>query len=162
MAERFGPGNDLHELAYLAHTCVLAPDALPDRARVIQLAEQRLALSSATSFHVEWSGHILGLAYYRAGQYEKAVACLDEDLKRQPTWEYAVTNWLVLAMAHQRLNHAAEAKRWLDRARQWVRERGGIPPEQGAPSAPPPAHAQGEGLVVRLLLREAEGVLGKD
>ncbi|HEV3260898.1 MAG TPA: hypothetical protein VG013_28865, partial [Gemmataceae bacterium] len=37
-------------------------------------------------------------------------------------WPGQVVNWLVLAMAHHRLGHADEARRWLDKADQWIKK----------------------------------------
>ena len=57
----------------------------------------------------------LGAAYYRAGQFELAVAILDRAVAAQQEGGTPV-DWLLLAMAHHRLGHAEEAKSWLDRA----------------------------------------------
>jgi Tfp pilus assembly protein PilF len=88
--------------------------------RVQQLAEQRLALTQPSPSHHIWSLHVLGLAYYRTGQYDRAVACLEKGLKEQADWNYNVLNELVLAMAHHKLTHTAEARQWLDKARQGI------------------------------------------
>ena len=41
-------------------------------------------------------------------------------MRGDPIWPGEVDNWLVLALAHHRLRHAAEARRWLTRADQWI------------------------------------------
>jgi non-specific serine/threonine protein kinase/serine/threonine-protein kinase len=162
MLERFGQVNNIQEIAYLAHACVLAPNALPDAARVLQLAEQRAALASAASLHREWSPHVLGLAHYRAGQYEKALQTLSDGLKTGDAGQgnvlnWDVGNWLLAAMAHQRLNHAALAQEWLNRAQHWIEKevRG-----QAGPRAREalPERDWAEWALIDLLHREAKAL----
>ncbi len=57
----------------------------------------------------------LGAILYRAGRFEEAVKRLDEARKADKQGGN-VTDWLFLAMAHQRLKHADEAKRCLGKA----------------------------------------------
>jgi hypothetical protein len=57
-----------------------------------------------------------GLAHYRAGQYEQAVECLTKSMEAGTTWRAVALNWPVLAMAHHRLGHADEARRFLAKA----------------------------------------------
>jgi hypothetical protein len=66
-------------------------------------------------------------------------------------------NWLVLAMAHQRLGHADEARKWFDKAARWMDNYG-----RGAPG---PAEAlrslhPHDALACLVLRREAEALLG--
>jgi tetratricopeptide (TPR) repeat protein len=165
MLERFGESEDVHEIAYLAHVCVLAPHALPDTARVVQLAEQRMAFATTRALYTEWSPHVLGLAQYRAGQYEKTLQTLSEGLKVRATWQgeaqaWDVADWLVLALAHQQLNHAAEAQQWLNRAQEWIKKESQAQTGQGA-RAGLLDEDWGEWLLTRLLQREAEAMLKK-
>ncbi len=60
--------------------------------------------------------YVLGLAHHRAGQYERAIQCLGESIAADPRRQPIPLAWVVLAMAHHRLGHAAEARRWLDKA----------------------------------------------
>jgi tetratricopeptide (TPR) repeat protein len=71
-----------------------------------------------------WSLHTLGLAYYRVGQYDQAVACAEKGLKEHPQWDLNIMDWLVLALAHERLGHAAEARQWLRKSQHWISEKG--------------------------------------
>jgi tetratricopeptide (TPR) repeat protein len=67
-----------------------------------------------------WRRHILGLACYRAGRLNQAAAQLAE--ADDPSWGPHSASWPVLAMVHQRLGHAAEARRWLEQANeQWLK-----------------------------------------
>jgi tetratricopeptide (TPR) repeat protein len=65
------------------------------------------------------------MVLYRAGSYEQSFKQLTEadrlvrDPGERPNFSPAYA-WLFLAMAEHRLGHAAEAKRWLDKAGQWI------------------------------------------
>jgi WD40 repeat protein len=137
MLERFGQGGNPNEIAMLAHTCVLGPDALDEESRVMELAKQRLKLNPSPSHHQFWSEHVMALAYYRAGQFDDAIAYLGVWLEANPDWEWNVLNWLVLALAHQQLNHRAEAQKWLGQVDNYIRERTLNPAEKNGRFAPP-------------------------
>jgi hypothetical protein len=102
MRARFGGSKEVDDIALLAHACVLAPDALGDASAVVRLAEQRLAMAPRPSIYCWWSAHVLGLAYYRARQHQKAVDWLNNKaVKECPDEAPTAFHWLVLAMAHQ-------------------------------------------------------------
>ena len=63
-----------------------------------------------------WLLYYRGLADFRAGRYERAVEHLRESLKVGGGWAAAPVNYPVLAMAHHRLGHRDEARRWLEKA----------------------------------------------
>jgi tetratricopeptide (TPR) repeat protein len=153
-ARLFGQFQDTKDprTAYLvARSCALAPDAGPDPARLVELAE-RAAQDQPAPHYL----HTLGLAHYRAGQYDRAVEQLERSLKK--IWQARAANWLVLAMAHQRLGHADEARKWFDQAVRWMES-------TGSEAAPGP----GEGLrslhphdaLACLVLRREAGALVK-
>ena len=116
MLKRFGQSQNVHQIAFLAHVCVLAPNALADSDRVLQLAEQRSSLTANIEEHKLWSIHVLGLAFYRAGEFEKAVAIL-EGGQKQPglisdfnlASDFKLSNWLVLAMCRYQQGQNNEA-----------------------------------------------------
>ena len=119
LVKRFGQSPDVHQIALLAHVCVLAPNALADSDRALQLAEQRRSLTADVEVHRLWSLHVLGLAYYRASHFEKAVATL-EAAQNDPgfqTFDFKVSNWLVLAMCRHRLGQDGESAAALKSAR---------------------------------------------
>jgi serine/threonine protein kinase/tetratricopeptide (TPR) repeat protein len=72
-----------------------------------------------------WLRHIFGLSYYRAGRFEEAVAAALVS-NRVTTWPARSLNWPVLAIAHHRLGHAEEARKWLEQANQEWRQRSPI------------------------------------
>jgi hypothetical protein len=72
----------------------------------------------------------------RAGQNEKAVAYLEKSLKDHPDWGGPL-NWRALTMAEQRRGHAAQARKWLDRSRQFIAQKAhGTPNQAGASISP--------------------------
>jgi tetratricopeptide (TPR) repeat protein len=158
MRERVGDSQDFGKVATLAHTCALAPRALGDPGAVVQLAQQRTAMTPNDPSHRLWSAHVLALAHYRAGHYREAVDCLSPELNGDPGLGYRIRNWLIAAMAHQRLGHGDEARRWLDKAEQWLKQKDGERQNNGSRLAP-----SGIGwcdwLGIQLLRREAEEAL---
>jgi tetratricopeptide (TPR) repeat protein len=160
MREHYGQSREKDPVAALAHTCALGPDAFPDAGLVLKLAEQRLAVSPPSG-HDAWSEHVLGLAYYRAGQYDQAAACLGQALQHEPDWEHKVLNWLVLALAEQRLGHDAAARQWLDMAEQWIKQKAPGAGQKRSAFAIPGWHWR-DALMVQLFRREAEALLSAD
>jgi WD40 repeat protein/Tfp pilus assembly protein PilF len=106
---------DLPDMARWA--LVLAPGAVNDLGRPVQMAEPALRSDPKTG----WDSTILGAALYRAGRFAEAVqrlteasAACDQAASKPIVYSPAYT-WFFLAMAHQRLGHAEEARRWLDK-----------------------------------------------
>jgi serine/threonine protein kinase/WD40 repeat protein/tetratricopeptide (TPR) repeat protein len=112
MLERFG--------AAATWTCTLSPVSGADPNQIVSLAENLLAKSSRDHWHVNQ----LGAALYRAGRFEEAVTRLSEaiELSCHPYRTNMLHTWYFLAMAHHRLGHAEEARRWLEKAVQGTDE----------------------------------------
>jgi tetratricopeptide (TPR) repeat protein len=114
MFELFGattvPGN-AETVAYICH---LRPEPVADPARLLQLAEMGMKQNNAEGSE-EWRRCAAGLASYRAGQFDKAI----ERLAAPPNRNELPQAWTVVAMAHHRLGHAAEARIFLAKASQW-------------------------------------------
>jgi tetratricopeptide (TPR) repeat protein len=108
MIDKFGQTKNPFIAHRVAWTCYLMRDAVSDQKLLMELAERSVDGAPADP----WTGMTLGLAFYRAGQFEKAV------MKLQP---YAEIGWcqipvsLILAMAHQRLGHCDQARRLFDK-----------------------------------------------
>jgi tetratricopeptide (TPR) repeat protein len=88
-------------LAYeLARACIITPEMTADPRRVIgwaRLAEERSPLA--------WHRHVVGAAYYRAGDYEEALRWLGNSLEQ--SWDVGrPLNQLVMAMIHGHMGHA--------------------------------------------------------
>jgi tetratricopeptide (TPR) repeat protein len=101
-----------------ARTFVLAPNAVVDGEAVVNLVK-RTANAQRTDTDRHLYLRTLGAATYRVGRYAEAVQHLDEGVKVHGKGGDP-TDCLFLAMAHQRLGHTAEARRWLDKAINWI------------------------------------------
>jgi serine/threonine-protein kinase len=112
--DRLGTTTDPAAAFPVARAALLAPGVSKDSERSVLLAE----MSSRQAPTEAWRLYVLGLANYRAGRYEDAVRVLGQSTEAAPHWHAVALNWPVLAMAHLRLGHEDEAKRWLDRAEQ--------------------------------------------
>jgi WD40 repeat protein/serine/threonine protein kinase/tetratricopeptide (TPR) repeat protein len=149
MLERFGEGA--------AWICTLTANSGADPARIVSLAEKALAESSRDHWHVTQ----FGAALYRAGRFEEAIKRLEEatELSCHPYRTNMLHTWFFLAMAHHRLGHTDEARRWLDKAVQGTQEALKPPAEPLENSGNrdgviPPNWARK--LTLQLLCREAE------
>jgi tetratricopeptide repeat protein len=89
---------------FLLRACIIAPEPMADPKRVVRWA--RLAAQSSP---LAWHQHVVGAAYYRAGDYEAALRWLGDSLERP--WEMMgrPLNQFVLAMTHRRLGHVERA-----------------------------------------------------
>jgi WD40 repeat protein/tetratricopeptide (TPR) repeat protein len=119
--ERAGGTKDPFTAYVASRTCMLSPQGLTEPAQLVRWAEQAVANQPRCA----WYLHALGAAHYRAGELDQAVQRCRESLEADLGWRGTVLNWLVLAMAHQRLGHPGEAREWLNRAVQWGKQSGG-------------------------------------
>ena len=125
----------------VAWILVLIGDEMSDHDAAISLAEEALA-GIPEQGRADALG-TLGAALYRAGRFEEAIRRLDEGIGGQDG-QGLPQNWAFLAMAHHRLGHQAEARRWLDRFRNDQAPEGG---------------SYWNDLEIRLLRREAESLI---
>jgi tetratricopeptide (TPR) repeat protein len=146
MIERAAQRSDPNAPYVLARTVAMARKSKVDPLRAVQWADQAVA-----SAHNPWDYHILGLAQFRAGQFERA---LQSFMKANvEAWGYRDLNWFGMALAHHRLGHPDEAQQCLDKGIQWMERLG--PPGPGQPANIQPM----DWLEAQLLRREAEEVL---
>jgi WD40 repeat protein/Tfp pilus assembly protein PilF len=124
--DRFGPAVDaygralkldpenvllLNNLAWLLATC---PDAtVRDPARAVALAKRSVELGPEDGN--AWN--TLGVARYRAGDWKETVEALSKSVELQKGG--TAFDFFFLAMAHGKLGHETEARRWYDRAVEW-------------------------------------------
>ncbi len=104
---------------------------------------------------VPWTLHVLSLAHYRNGEFKLAIErALESNGGGWPESAKAL-NWLVLAMAHSRLGHAADAHKSLQQALELAgRASPGQLPGVEWPDMAPPDLAEFE-----LLRHEAEELI---
>ena len=150
MLDRFGDTDKPEVAHWLAWAAVLAPQAVNRPDRPVALA----AAAVASDPNDGRFSNTLGAALYRAGRFDDAVAKLNQV---NAAWEQAATkpidyspaySWFFLALAHQQLGHAEEARRWFDKAVAWAQQE--IKSE---------GVAWNRRLTLELLRREAESVI---
>jgi tetratricopeptide (TPR) repeat protein len=130
----------------VAWTCVLGPDGVVKPGPVVELAEQRAAQNAKNRSDQTF----FGAALYRAGRFKEAQRRLDQAAKLPADpFQPVEHTWLFLAMTHQRLGHAKEARVWLEKASQQM--------EQTTKGVNPPWNRR---LTSQLLRGEAEALLG--
>jgi tetratricopeptide (TPR) repeat protein len=136
-----------------AKACLLAPAAAGDLALAVRLAERAV---TGTQKHALYPHFQLarGLAHYRAGEFEAAIARLRPCLAGQE-WNLTVPAQLVLAMAQHRLGHAEQARDALGRARAIMAGKQFPPGEQGDL-----IYVWHDWLICQHLRREAEALIG--
>jgi tetratricopeptide (TPR) repeat protein len=98
----------------LAWSLATGPAALRDPAQALALARKAVALAPGAAMYL----NTLGVALYRTGQYAEAIPALEQSLA-MAKGEFDAYDLFFLAMAHDRLGHADQARDCFDRAVQW-------------------------------------------
>jgi tetratricopeptide (TPR) repeat protein len=88
----------------VAFACAATPNLIVDPAQLVEWATIDVTTSRDAS-----TLHGLGLAHYRAGQYELAIQNLEDSNALGWRNSGKCQNWLVLAMAHHQLGQEGEA-----------------------------------------------------
>ena len=114
LLKRFGKTTDPAQANSVAWSCVLAPDAVADHEAPVRLAEAALAGHPERGRQRSDVLKTLGAALYRAGRFEEAIRRLDESIQTRGDGGDP-KGFAFLALAHHRLGHRDEAKRWLDK-----------------------------------------------
>jgi tetratricopeptide (TPR) repeat protein len=133
---------------------ILSPHGGIDPAQLVRWAEQAVASQPKC----EWFLHALGAAHYRAGDFEQAIRRCRESLQVAPDWGGRMLNWLILALAHQRLGHTKEARLWLNQAIQWRKDHALQGKGKDEFLSPPGLHPS-DWLEFNVLIREAEALV---
>jgi tetratricopeptide (TPR) repeat protein len=149
MLQYFGASKEAASLNTVAWACVLAPDAVDQPARLVELAGRAVAEQPANPAYLG----ALGSAHYRAGQYDAALRRLTEAVQAHGKGGM-VQDWLFLALAHQRLGDTGAARQWLEHAARWI-ERA----ERETPDHAAPRPGWNERLEWKVLRGEAESLL---
>jgi WD40 repeat protein/tRNA A-37 threonylcarbamoyl transferase component Bud32/tetratricopeptide (TPR) repeat protein len=112
MGRYFAPEIKNPALHTLAWAYMLGPAGGADFTGLVRELEAAVANEPASCRF----RHVLGGILYRAGRHEAAVRQLHEAMKCHPGGQGTIHDWLFLAMAHHRLGHVEQARRWLDKA----------------------------------------------
>jgi serine/threonine protein kinase len=128
----------------LTRICTISRTSPVDSGRPLQWANTNLVGS-----HNPWDFHALGMAQYRAGQFDVALQSFNKALDKRNN-RYAELTWFALALVHQRLGHSDEARQCLDKGNQYMTRMGPSGPGQPARLLPQ------DWLETQLLRREAE------
>jgi tetratricopeptide (TPR) repeat protein len=119
-------GADHREIAdrciRLAWCLAFSPDDAQthDPRRAVALAERGVKLAPEEGGY--W--RTLGVAHYRAGDWQAAVTALDKAIsldKGEDDW--LCLNWTFLAMAHWQMGDKDEARKYYDQATKWIEKR---------------------------------------
>jgi len=111
--------------SYLAaRVCTLAPDSADDPELPGRLSQGELQRCK----NEYWSFTEQAALHVRAGRMQQATPLLEVSLRIDGRPARAVLNWLWLALAYQKQGKAAEARRWLDKAANWLNQQGGQMP----------------------------------
>jgi hypothetical protein len=123
LLKRYGISPDLTMVKDVVWSSVLTPAGVADREGLVRLAESYLALHRGARGSVGSEAlRLLGAALYRAGRFEEAIRRLDEsDRARDDAGDPKA--FAFLALAHHRLGHRDESKRWLDKLRDYQTRR---------------------------------------
>jgi WD40 repeat protein len=148
-----GASADYYVAGETALACAQVPLEAAEAARVVALAQQAARTEARSARRL----YGLGLAHYRAGRYDEAVARFQEALAADSAWPGRPLSGLGLALAQQRLGHAAEARRWLDQAAAWHEEAVPKPLQEAGIALPAPQWW--DGLSYDFLHHEAEALL---
>jgi eukaryotic-like serine/threonine-protein kinase len=104
----------------VARACTLAPDSANEAAQPLQLAVAELTRGEREF----WALTERGALEVRAGKPGFAGAYLERSLVADGRPGRAVLNWLWLALEYQKVGSPVEARRWLDKAANWLDQQG--------------------------------------
>jgi tetratricopeptide (TPR) repeat protein len=112
LLDRFGSTTSAETSNSVAWDWVLAPGSVADSETPVRLADA--ALKGFPPQQKALVLNTLGAALYRAGRFEDSIRRLEEGVRLR-NGQSEPQDWVFLAMAHHRLGHRDEARRWLDR-----------------------------------------------
>jgi tetratricopeptide (TPR) repeat protein len=153
MLKRFGRTNNPTMAHWVAWSLVLAPDSVSDWDGLLKTAELAFRNDPRNGSNPT----TLGAALFRAGRISDAIQRLND---ANNIWDDPATKsnshspayiWFFQAMANQRMGHADEASRWLERGVSWMKQEARHPSDEAKGS-------WNRRLTLQLLRREAEAV----
>jgi tetratricopeptide (TPR) repeat protein len=158
MLARFRHTDDPSIAALTAQTWLLVP-ATKDLAPILELAERAIT-GTEQNFDYCWFLLVKGMADYRAGHFDRAVDRLNQTLSLSREARYLNTRPLsgmahaFLAMEHQRLGRAAQARRTLQQEKELMEKTNAKIARDGSPEK-----AWHNWLRFHLIYQEAEALV---
>ena len=134
----------------LARAWAVSPRPVVPAQQIVERAEKAVQAGRAP-----WNLHVLSLAHYRNGEFKLAIERALESNGGNWGGGAKALNWVVLAMAHSRLGHAADARESLQQALELA---GRASPDQ-LPGVEWPDMAPPDFVEFELLRREAEELI---
>ena len=135
----------------LARTWGVSPRPVVPARQIVKRAGEPVQ----ATYRTPWDLHYLSLAHYRNGEFERAIELAEESNGGNWATSVKALNWLVLAMSHSRLGHAADVRKSL---RQALELAGRASPGQLPGVAWPDMHTV-DFVECELLRREAEELI---
>jgi tetratricopeptide (TPR) repeat protein len=110
MLARFADSTDSEDWARIAIVLGYSPESAIEPSRTVSFA----ARAAGNGKNV-WRTAYLGLAYFRAGQFDRAAAALEDSLKIDPNWFPAIV-FAIQGMVQHRLGNVMQASAALGNA----------------------------------------------
>jgi WD40 repeat protein len=145
--DRFGTSARREVRRALVRLGILAPDSLPDSAKLLELARAELRASP----NDQLAQYLEGAALFRAGRTVQAIPGLERSVKSNNSVAI-VQAWVFLALAYRSTGHEAEAQKYLQTAETFVADR-----EQEAKGNPSQRLRWDVKSEIDLFVREAKG-----
>ncbi|MGI9429162.1 MAG: hypothetical protein ACR2NM_10930 [Bythopirellula sp.] len=139
LAAQLGEPPDVLSASLTAEICGLGSAQAVEPQQGVRWLEQWMDEHGARTHVLQ----VLGLACYRAGQYDQAVNYLEQSRNQSQesrswgVWGLKARIWLVLAMCHQQQGRTQKAREGMETARQMVRVNG---PDEGEVVQTPPMY----------------------
>jgi serine/threonine protein kinase/tetratricopeptide (TPR) repeat protein len=151
MLERFDKPEKPSAANWGVWTCMFLPDAVADFRPLVRLDEQVLERDPRNWYFLT----TLGGARYRIGQFQESIATVEAACRVHGN-DGNAHNWFFLALAHHRLGHREEARRWLDKAVQWLEQATAGKIKDTRTGSPLPWYDR---VLLEVLRREAEALI---
>lgn len=113
LMQRFGNSKDEAIARNVAWTCAVTEGSLRDWKAILERSQRILTAHPQSTDALQLRAALL----YRAGQYDDSLKHSQKALELSAAQPKA-RNWLLMALAGQRLGRGDEAKKWLDKAEQ--------------------------------------------
>jgi superkiller protein 3 len=101
-------------LAYVLRTMNQGDEAIREFRTGIKLAQKAVELAPWSG----WYWEPLGIAHYYVGDWKEAIAALEKSMQFRDGGDSS--EWFLLAMAHWQLGEKEKARKWFDKAVQWM------------------------------------------